>query len=499
MNMGNRPYGGVAAALAAPVATSGQPFTWGQGGRRMTPEEIARERQIAARQMQSDYSPIASPWQGLARVADQLVGAFRDRDARRASDRNAAESASVADLLMRPPTTPAMEASGGAGAIAMPTLTDQQDQGVLVPGNLPTGVTQQVQNPDGSISTVRSMSFGTDQGEVLVPTVIDGRVVSDEEAMKHYYDTGQHLGIFASPEAATAYAQNLHNSHAEQLGLPTDGPPPVSEAPAPPSDWRQVVATDPVAAALVKGAEEQGRSERALAARPKSAQVIPPVYRPRDAIMAALTNPYVDQNVRGVAEKLWQQEYEQSKPQFFMSNDDRVMFDPVSGESQTLYDAPEDFQLYADQMGLEPGTDEYNGAMADYVLRASGPTAQAGREYLEGVRQQNRVDLEGVRQKNRMQLRSTPTYSQANPRPTSGRGGGSRSSTLAGVIAPILGKVAQGKPLTAGEQQALNTYYRRNGKPSQSGSVAPSAGEPTIVDKNGQKMVVRNGKWVPLK
>src|SRR3546814_18816237 len=82
-----------------------------------------------------------------------------------------------------------------------------------------------------------------------------------------------------------------------------------------------------------------------------------------------------------------------------MSGEDRVSYNPVSGESQTLYDAPEDFQLYADQMGFEPGTDEYNDAMADYVLRTSGPTAQTGRQYLENLRQQNRLAVTGERQK----------------------------------------------------------------------------------------------------
>src|SRR3546814_12083905 len=89
-----------------------------------------------------------------------------------------------------------------------------------------------------------------------------------------------------------------------------------------------------------------------------------------------------------------------------MSGEDRVSYNPVSGESQTLYDAPEDFQLYADQMGFEPGTDEYNDAMADYVLRTSGPTAQTGRPYLEHLRQQNRLAVEGARPKNRHKLRT---------------------------------------------------------------------------------------------
>lgn len=69
-------------------------------------------------------------------------------------------------------------------------------------------------NEDGSISTVRSMSINEDGKEILIPTVINGRVVSDDEAVREYHRTGQHLGIFPSVAAANAYAQKLHEDQA---------------------------------------------------------------------------------------------------------------------------------------------------------------------------------------------------------------------------------------------------------------------------------------------
>lgn len=92
----------------------------------------------------------------------------------------------------------------------------------VVPGNLPEDIRYKVSNEDGSVSTVRTMSFGTDQGEVLIPTVVDNKVVSDEEAIQHYYKTGQHFGIFRNIRDANWYANDLHRRHEMQLNNPNN-------------------------------------------------------------------------------------------------------------------------------------------------------------------------------------------------------------------------------------------------------------------------------------
>ena len=79
-----------------------------------------------------------------------------------------------------------------------------------------------VQNDDGSISTERSMSFYDEESgkEVLIPTVVDGKIVSDDEAIDHYYETvkngnPEYLGMFDTPEEADKYAVELHERQEE--------------------------------------------------------------------------------------------------------------------------------------------------------------------------------------------------------------------------------------------------------------------------------------------
>jgi 2'-5' RNA ligase len=88
--------------------------------------------------------------------------------------------------------------------------------GPLTPGNIDLVNQPRVKNADGSTSTVRSMSFGENGKEILIPTVAhDGsRVLSDDEAIAQYRKSGKHLGVFKTPEEATAFATQLHNDYA---------------------------------------------------------------------------------------------------------------------------------------------------------------------------------------------------------------------------------------------------------------------------------------------
>jgi len=89
-------------------------------------------------------------------------------------------------------------------------FTGAKSADLIEPGNIDLTKRPVVKNKDGSISTVRSMSFEEDGMQILIPTVVGDKVVSDKAAIDHYHKTGEHLGMFSSVKAANAYAKKLH-------------------------------------------------------------------------------------------------------------------------------------------------------------------------------------------------------------------------------------------------------------------------------------------------
>lgn len=110
----------------------------------------------------------------------------------------------------------AARATDERGGSAAPVLSSKflvagDSRGMLEPGNVDLTNRPDVVNPDGSHSSVRSMSFEENGREILVPTVSeDGRIMTDDEAIAQYHRTGRHLGKFKTPAEATAYADLLH-------------------------------------------------------------------------------------------------------------------------------------------------------------------------------------------------------------------------------------------------------------------------------------------------
>ena len=177
----------------------------------------------------------------------------------------------LAELGIRQSTTlplsvlgvPSLPPAGGSRA---PRRT-----GLLEVGNVDLFKQPVVKNPAGGTSTVYSFSVNLDDKEYLLPRVTpDGRLLSEDDAIKEFTKTGRHLGAFSDADSATAYAKQLHEEYEagkyapkqELLGKATTiGAPPGR-------------ATPPVVAAGGRGtqldvgrsAERVGRAVRAPAA-----------------------------------------------------------------------------------------------------------------------------------------------------------------------------------------------------------------------------------------
>jgi hypothetical protein len=89
-------------------------------------------------------------------------------------------------------------------------------------GNINLFARPKVHNADGTYSTLRSMSFGENGKEILVPTVEEhgNGILSDEDAIKQYHRTGKYLGKFNSIPEADKYADLLHLEGASGLTTP---------------------------------------------------------------------------------------------------------------------------------------------------------------------------------------------------------------------------------------------------------------------------------------
>lgn len=94
------------------------------------------------------------------------------------------------------------------------------DDGLLEPGNIDLYNRPLVKNPDGSTSTVRSITTEMDGKHYILPTVHpEGRIMSNDEAVDHFRSTGQHLGIYGNADSANAAAEQLHKQQEMYYGL----------------------------------------------------------------------------------------------------------------------------------------------------------------------------------------------------------------------------------------------------------------------------------------
>ena len=103
--------------------------------------------------------------------------------------------------------------------------------GLIVRGNIDIYHRAVAHLPNGKIATVNTASwhlnpdeerrFGVKSHkhphgvEILIPQVINGKVVGARQSLDYAMRTKQHLGIFDTPQHATQYAIRLHQQQAK--------------------------------------------------------------------------------------------------------------------------------------------------------------------------------------------------------------------------------------------------------------------------------------------
>lgn len=128
MNALNLPLGlsqgpGLLGAVQQQPQQPQEAFQWGAGGSRMTRDAIARQREMAMALMQADTSPVYDPWQGLARVAANVVGGFQERRLRNRERENSEYSQQIMNQLTGGPL-PAAGGGAGSSPPASPSTND---------------------------------------------------------------------------------------------------------------------------------------------------------------------------------------------------------------------------------------------------------------------------------------------------------------------------------------------------------------------------------------
>lgn len=104
-----------------------------------------------------------------------------------------------------------MDSENKAKEVALKSLVQQ--------GTIDLTKRPKVRNPDGSYSTVRTMTITDDQGRgINIPTVINNSVVNPEEAIEHFKKTKQHLGVYRTQQDALDAAQKLHEEQEKMYG-----------------------------------------------------------------------------------------------------------------------------------------------------------------------------------------------------------------------------------------------------------------------------------------
>lgn len=191
------------------------------------------------------------------------------------------------------------------------------------------------------------------------------------------------------------------------------------------------------------------------------------------------------------------EERKQSRTQFQnVPGEGLVAVNPADLTARTIVKSKTPGQSYAEAQGFLPGTPEYNMALSDYILKSSGPTAFGYKSNLQDDNQEAMADrlmrTLGVRREIAELMARTSTDNNQRNNATSAANNVRTTSTSAA------NNVRTNSTSVANSVRANETTRGGASYQGRSGKGANRYPDGTVIaGPGGQKMVRRNGQWVP--
>lgn len=130
----------------------------------------------------------------------------------------------VADMVQAAPTkstkgkaTVAENATSKDTNMNVTPIDTKSVTGLEQQGNIDVSKQPIVQGNDGNVSTVHAITHEVNGKTVLIPNTIDGKVVTDAEAIEQFKQSGKHMGVFKNKSSAEKYLTKLKKSETDRV------------------------------------------------------------------------------------------------------------------------------------------------------------------------------------------------------------------------------------------------------------------------------------------